>query len=204
MYSPPLFRESRSEVLWEIVREHPLATLLSTHDGEMDCTHLPMFLDTSTQTLRAHMARANEHWQRLDGESALAILHGPEHYISPSWYPSKAEHGKVVPTWNYVAVHVRGRITVHEDTDFLLKNVTELTDHNERRLGTDWKVSDAPEEFIRGQARAIVGIEMAIRSIEGKFKLSQNRAPQDRAAVVGQLESLATPTSLEMARLMKG
>ena len=85
-----------------------------------------------------------------------------------------------------------------------MTNVTELTDHNERRLGTDWKVSDAPEEFIRGQARAIVGIEMAIRSIEGKFKLSQNRAPQDRAAVVGQLESLATPTSLEMARLMKG
>ena len=203
MYTPALFTENRREVLHEIVRQHPLATLLSIHDGDIECTHLPMFLDPSGKSLRAHMARANEHWKILDQRQALAIFHGPEHYISPSWYPSKQEHGRVVPTWNYVVVHVRGRVTVHDDADFLLSNVTELTDHNERRLGTKWQVADAPQEFIQNQTQAIVGIELAIENIEGKFKLSQNRAPQDREAVIRQLEALGTDTSKAMSRIMR-
>jgi transcriptional regulator len=203
MYNPPLFVESRDEVLWQLIRSHPLATLLSVENGEIEGTHLPMFLDAEKNTLRAHLARANSHWQKLDGKVALAIFHGPEHYISPSWYPSKTEHGKVVPTWNYTVVHIRGVVSVHHDAEFIHANVTELTAHNEARIGSDWKVSDAPEDFIRAQIRAIVGIELAIQSVEGKLKLSQNRLPADREGVIQKLDALATDTSLAMSRLMR-
>src|SRR5215813_10277190 len=122
MYTPALFVEERLDVLHDLIRRHPFATMISAKDGDVYASHLPMVLDTASNVLRGHMARANQHWETLDGTEALAIFHGPQHYISPSWYPSKQEHGNVVPTWNYIAVHVTGRMRVSDDFEFLLRN----------------------------------------------------------------------------------
>jgi transcriptional regulator len=134
------------------------------------------------------MARANQHWKAIGPDSpALAVVTGPEGYISPSWYATKAEHGKVVPTWNYSAVEFRGRVTVHEDANWLLEAVTRLTDLHEGGRAERWRVTDAPEDYVRKQLRAIVGVEMAVEQVEGKAKLSQNRSDADRRGVVDGL-----------------
>ena len=151
-----------------------------------------------------HMARANPHWRAIEpGSPALAVVSGPAAYISPTWYESKAEHGRVVPTWNYLAVQFRGRATVHTDPAWLRTAVTELTDRHERPRPHPWSVEDAPERYIDGQLRAIVGIEVAIESVEAKAKLSQNRSEQDRAGVVAGLRADGGPRGLEVAAAME-
>lgn len=133
--------------------------------------------------------------------SVLAIFLGPEHYITPSWYPSKQEHGKVVPTWNYVAVHVRGHARLFENAE-LIQHLHSLTSQNEQAIENAWSVDDAPKDYIEGLSRAIVGIEVAIESIEGKCKLSQNRSKSDREGVVAGLNALGSPESVKMAELV--
>ena len=152
-------------------------------DGRPDATFLPVLW--RGDSLVGHLARANEHWSRMsDGSAALAVVTGPDAYVSPGWYATKREHGKVVPTWNYSAVQLRGTIVVHDDVDWLRTLVTELTDHHERHRDEPWSVTDAPEKYVAGQLRAIVGVELRVTEVEAKAKLSQNRSAEDRAGVV--------------------
>jgi transcriptional regulator len=151
-------------------------------DGVPDATFLPVLWEGDR--LVGHVARANSHWRRIaDGSPALAIVTGPDAYVSPSWYATKAEHGKVVPTWNYSVVHLRGSITVHDDPEWVRALVTRLTDRHEQPRAEPWAVSDAPPDYIDKNLRTIVGIEMVVSSVEAKAKLSQNRSEEDRAGV---------------------
>lgn len=152
-------------------------------DGVIDATLLPILWD-GEHRLVAHLARANEQWRRIsDGVDGLVVVQGPDAYVSPAWYASKAEHGRVVPTWNYSVVHLRGAVTVHDDPDWVRRVVTDLTDHHEAGREHPWQVTDAPQRFVDGQLRAIVGVEMTVRSVEAKAKWSQNRAEADREGV---------------------
>lgn len=145
--------------------------------------------DPERGTLSGHFARNNEHWKRADGQKCRVILRGPDAYVSPGWYPSKAEHGRVVPTWNYLTVHVHGTATVHDDVVWLEDLVRRLTDLHEAGRPEPWSVDDAPEKFFAGQLRAIVGVEIRIDRVEAKFKLSQNRPASDVDGVIAGLRA---------------
>ncbi len=164
-------------------------------------------LDANPQplgTLRGHLSRANCQWQDFSTQvPALIVFSGPQHYISPSWYPSKKEHGRVVPTWNYVVVHAYGHLKLFEDPVLLGQNVQDLTELNEGDFEKPWKVADAPEAYVGGLLKAIIGIEIPIDRIEGKWKLSQNRSRPDRAGAAAGLRELATPESLTMAAIVE-
>jgi transcriptional regulator len=191
MYRPALFREDRREVLHALIRNHPLATLVTAGPHGLMANHIPFLLDPSEAgngVLRAHLARANDQLAELRaGAEALVIFHGPDSYITPSWYASKAEHGKVVPTWNYATVHAWGTPVVHDDPAWLRGQIGALTASQEQLRDAPWAVEDAPEEFIAGQIKAIVGVEIPIARIEGKWKVSQNRPEPDRRGVVAGL-----------------
>ncbi|RYC13902.1 FMN-binding negative transcriptional regulator [Nocardioides zhouii] len=151
-------------------------------DGVPDATFLPVLWEGDR--LVGHLARANAHWRRIvDGSPALAIVTGPDTYVSPSWYATKAEHGKVVPTWNYSVVHLRGRIVVHDDPEWVRALVTRLTDRHESSRDEPWAVTDAPADYIDKNLRPIVGVELLVESVEAKAKLSQNRSDEDRSGV---------------------
>jgi transcriptional regulator len=151
-------------------------------DGLPDATFLPVLWEGDR--LVGHLARANAHWRRIvDGSPALVIVTGPDTYVSPSWYATTAEHGKVVPTWNYSVVHLRGRIVVHDDPEWVRALVTRLTDRHESARDEPWAVTDAPADYIDKNLRPIVGVELAVASVEAKAKLSQNRSESDRAGV---------------------
>lgn len=152
----------------------------------------------------AHMASANPHWRSIgDGAPARLIVGGPEAYISPSWYASKAEHGKVVPTWNYVAVHLTGTVRAHRDPAWLLDAVSALTDRHERDRAEPWQVSDAPGDYIAKQLEAIVGIELRVEAVEGKAKLSQNRSDADQTGVIEGLQKVGEPGATAVADAMR-
>ena len=151
-------------------------------DGTPDATFLPVLWEGDR--LVGHLARANAHWRRIvDGSSALAIVTGADTYVSPSWYATKAEHGKVVPTWNYSVVHLRGAVTVHDDPAWVRGLVTRLTDRHEQPRAEPWAVTDAPADYVEKNLRPIVGVEVVVGSVEAKAKLSQNRSDEDRAGV---------------------
>ena len=155
-------------------------------DGLPDATFLPVLWEGDR--LVGHLARANAHWRRIvDGSPALAIVTGPDTYVSPSWYATKAEHGKVVPTWNYSVVHLRGRIRVHDDPEWVRALVTRLTDRHEHPREESWAVTDAPGDYIANNLRPIVGVELLVESVEAKAKVSQNRTNEDRAGVAAGL-----------------
>lgn len=155
-------------------------------DGAPDATLLPVLWDGDR--LVGHLARANAHWRRVvDGSPALVVVTGRDAYVSPGSYASKAEHGRVVPTWNYSAVHLRGRVRVHDDADWVLDVVTRLTDHHEAGRPERWHVTDAPEDYVRKNLRPIVGVEVVVESVEAKAKLSQNRSDADRQGVAAGL-----------------
>ena len=155
-------------------------------DGVPDATFLPVLWEGDR--LVGHLARANRHWRRMvDGSPALAIVTGPDTYVSPSWYASKAEHGKVVPTWNYSVVHLRGAVVVHDDPEWVRSLVTRLTDRHEADRAERWRVTDAPSDYVDKNLRPIVGVEILVESVEAKAKLSQNRSDEDRAGVAAGL-----------------
>jgi transcriptional regulator len=190
MYLPSHFTESRPQVLREFIAAHPLGLLVTQNRaGGIDANTVPFFLDPGDDAtpgvLRAHVARANPLWKDMrDDVDVLVVFQGPHGYVSPGWYPSKAEHGKVVPTWNYVMVQARGRLRAVEDKAWLRAFVTRLTDHHEGGRAAPWAVTDAPADFVDSMLGAIVGIEIPLGSLVGKWKVSQNRSAADRAGVV--------------------
>lgn len=203
MYRPPAFREDRLDVLHALIEGHPLGTIV-THGPEGLLANLvPFVLDRSRGArgvLKAHFAKANDQFAALQaGSEALVIFQGPEAYITPSWYPSKHEHGKVVPTWNYVVVEARGRPVVIDDADWLLTQIGELTNAKEATRPAPWSVSDAPDAYVAAQLKGIFGIEIEIARIEGKWKTSQNRPEGDR---VGVAEGLSSDGADAMAALV--
>jgi transcriptional regulator len=207
MYNPAAFAETRIEVLHTFIRQHPLAALITHDSGQLEATHAPMIFDPQPEphgSLRCHLARANPQSQMLaSSPSVLAIFRGAQHYITPSWYASKKQHGKVVPTWNYVAVHVWGRARLFQEQASLLRHLKELTDRHESAFTPPWSVDDAPKEYIEALSTAIIGVEISIERIEGKWKASQNRPPADRQGVIEGLEALGSPQSLEMAEIVR-
>jgi transcriptional regulator len=189
MYLPAHFSEARPAVLRAFVRDHPLGLLVTqTRSGDIDANSVPFILDAEGDApgvLRAHVARANPVWTTArDDVDALVVFQGPHGYVSPAWYPSKAEHGKVVPTWNYLMVQARGRLRAIDDRAWLREFVTRLTDRHESGRPSPWAVGDAPGDFIDTMLGAIVGIELTLSSLVGKWKVSQNRGDADRKGVV--------------------
>jgi transcriptional regulator len=208
MYIPNHNEETRTEVLDRLMRSQPLAALVTMGDSGLFATHLPLVLhreDNQNAVLRGHLARANRQWKEFSREiDSLAIFSGPQHYITPSWYPEKAETGKVVPTWNYAVVHAYGRLSIIEDPEWLLTHLNSLTDTHEAAQPSPWSVSHAPADFITNIARGIVGLEMRIDRLEGKWKVSQNQTEQTRASVAEGLKALGTEDSFAMSELVRG
>jgi transcriptional regulator len=208
MYTPAAFREDDPAILHAVMRAARLALLVSAgpDGGAPEATHLPLMIAPAEGphgTIYGHLAKANPQWRSLAaGAAARAIFPGPEAYVSPSNYASKAEHGRVVPTWNYVAVHAIGPVEVIEDAARLHALVSRLTDHHEGPRAQPWAVTDAPETFIAGQLKGIVGIVLRIETLIGKRKLSQNRSEADRAGVVQGLADSADPADRAVAQVM--
>ena len=205
MYRPPAFREDRLEVLRAAIRAHPLATLVTHGSNGLQANLLPFVLatDEGGDILRGHLAKANGQIEDLrSGAEALAIFQGPQAYITPSWYVTKRETGKVVPTWNYVVVQVRGKTNVIDDPAWLLAQVEELTAQQEHPRDEPWAVTDAPPSFISSQLKGITGIEIPVERIEGKWKASQNQPDSNRVGVIDGLRE-QDPASL-MAKLVSG
>lgn len=205
LYNPPAFRVEDRNVLHGHIRQAGIATLVTNGAEGPLVSHVPLLLDADAGeqgTLLGHMAKANPHWTNGDFDlDALAVFHGPEAYITPSWYASKQEHGRVVPTWNYAVVHARGRLSFFEDAARLREAVERLTDRHEAQFEVPWAVSDAPDRFVEGQLRAIVGFELEITHLEGKHKVSQNRNDADREGVVA---GLGEAGDAAMQTLVKG
>lgn len=186
MYVPAHFAPD-DEAVHELLTNHGAADLITATPDGLVATMLPFVYDRERNALLGHVARNNEQWRRPVIGDALVIARGADSYISPSWYASKAEHGRVVPTWNYLTAHVYGTLTVHDDPDWVAGVVRRLTELHEGDRERPWSVDDAPEKFVSGQLRAIVGVEVAINRIEAKFKLSQNRPAADIDGVIDGL-----------------
>lgn len=206
MYCPAHFAENDGTALRELIRAQPLATLVTLGSDGLQVDHVPLLLssrDDGTPVLRGHVARANPMWKKLSpGEPAVAVFHGPDAYISPSWYPTKRQHGQAVPTWNYTTVHARGPLRVIEEADWLRAQVEALTAQQEAGLVEPWQVGDAPADYIEKMLAAIVGIEIEIATLEGKRKASQNQPAENRAGIVRALEAAGGDHRREMARLV--
>lgn len=192
MYCPPAFAENRAETLGALMTACPLAMLITAGDDGPEANLVPMLWEAAAGVLRAHLARANPQLAALarmqaDGAEALAVFQGPQAYVSPSWYPSKAEHDRVVPTWNYLMVQLRGIPRVIDDPAWLRTQIEALTDRQEAAQAVPWRVSDAPERFVDAQLRGIVGVEIPATRLAGKWKASQNRAEPDRRGVIAGL-----------------
>lgn len=188
MYQPPLNREDRPEVMHQLIREQPLGLLISAGSQGLLANSIPFVLhtdDVSPAVLECHMAIANPQWRDLThGAEVLIVFQGPQAYVTPSWYPAKREHGKTVPTWNYVVVQVRGKAYAVEDRAWLMRHLNELTDQNEAPLPEPWKVSDAPDSYVDSMLKGIKAVRIEVTSMAGKWKLSQNRSRADRKGVV--------------------
>lgn len=208
MYIPKANEEKRIDVLHDLIELQPLASLVTMGQNGLFASHLPMVLERGAGTqglLKGHLSRANQQWRDfVPSVQALAIFAGPQHYISPSWYPEKAESGKVVPTWNYVVVHVYGALRVIEDKAWLLDHLNALTTRQEASSPMPWKVSDAPADYVDSLTKGIVGVELPIERIEGKWKVSQNQPERNRAGVAQGLERLDTAASRAMRALVAG
>jgi len=191
MYLPKHFEQSDDEALAALMRDRPLATLVTLAGGSPTADHLPLEYDASSRLLRGHVARANPLWRHADGSDVLAIFHGPQGYVSPNWYPSKAEHHKVVPTWNYAVVHAHGRLRAVDDATWLRAHVGRLTERNEAGRVPRWQLADAPADYVQQMLGAIVGIEIAVERLVGKWKLSQNRSEADRRGAIAGLGDVA-------------
>ncbi|SDL20069.1 negative transcriptional regulator, PaiB family [Modicisalibacter muralis] len=187
MYLPKQFRETRASALHALIERHPFATLVTQGSDGLDADHLPFVLDADSGEhgrLRGHVARANPLWKSVsDNADVLVVFQGPQAYITPSWYPAKREHGKVVPTWNYGFVHAHGRIRFIEDADWLYRLVDDLTNAHEAGREAPWHVQDAPADYIAKMSRAIVGVEIEITRLVGKWKASQHKPDDERQGI---------------------
>jgi transcriptional regulator len=206
MYCPAAFRQDDLATLHAQIDASGLAMLTSAGEQGLQASHLPLLLEPGEGefgTLYGHFARANPHWRDLaSGAEALVVFSGPDAYIHPGWYPAKAEHGKVVPTWNYIAVHAWGQAEVFDEPERLLQLVSRLSDRHERQQAQPWATSDAPREYLDAMLRAIVGFALPIRRLEGKWKLGQNRSAADQAGVRAALSASPDARSHELAARM--
>ena len=206
MYRPAAFRQDDLTALHAQIESTGLALLTSNGPAGLQATHLPLLLEPGEGefgTLYGHFARANPHWQALDGQEALAVFSGPDAYVHPGWYPGKAEHGRVVPTWNYIAVHAWGPVETFDEPARLLELLARLTARHEAGRPRPWSLDDAPAEYIERQLRAIVGFALPIHRLEGQWKLSQNRQAADRAGVREGLAASDNPRDRELAARME-
>jgi transcriptional regulator len=207
MYIPKHFDEPRIEVLHELIRARPLSTLVTLSSHGLNANHVPMLLSAEAGpfgTLHGHVARANPVWQDFSKEvEVLAIFHGPEAYITPSWYATKAETGKVVPTWNYAVAHAYGTLRIIDDASWLPAHLAALTAHNEAAFPAPWQLSDAPQDYTEKLMGAIVGIEIVITRLSGKWKVSQNQPAQNQETVIAGLRGQADGESQAMAALVE-
>jgi transcriptional regulator len=205
MHIPGPFRQEDIAAMHALMRASPLATLVTLGPSGLAANHIPLLVDPHGPhgphgTLRGHVARANPVWREFDAaQGALAVFTGPDAYITPSWYSAKAETGKVVPTWNYAVVHAAGPLVVHDDPAWVLGLVTALTQTHEAGRVAPWQVSDAPADYVERMVAAVVGIEIPIRRLEGKWKMSQNRPDADRAGVARGLRSEGGADAATMA-----
>lgn len=211
MYRPKAFGITERDDLLATIERSGFGQLVSHGPEGFTATGLPFLVardDTGADVLRGHVARANRQWKMLDGADVLVLFQLADGYVTPAWYPSKAEHGEVVPTWNYTAAQVHGTATAHDDAEWVRRLVTQLTDHHEsshdgRAAVPRWAVSDAPDEFVDRQLRGIVGVEVEIERVEGSRKLSQNRSVADRAGVVAGLDASSDPADRALANEMR-
>jgi transcriptional regulator len=203
MYQPPHFREDRREVQHALIATHSLGLLITAGPGGLQANFIPFLIDAATSehgTLRAHLARANPQLRELDRvDECLVVFQGPQTYVSPSLYPSKRETGKVVPTWNYITVHAWGRPRVMDDAAWIANQIDDLTRHHEAPRDAPWAVADAPETFVAAQIKGIVGVQIPIARIEGKWKVSQNRSAADAAGVAEGLRNAGDEAALMAA-----
>lgn len=202
MHIPKHFEQPDIEQLNALIVANPFATLVVSSKNGIEAHHLPLVFKKDDQnTLIGHIAKANELWQNIDsGAEVLLIFNGPDAYISPSAYPSKKEHGRVVPTWNYVAVHVRGTLRFVKESDWIRSALAQLTQTQESEQSQPWSINDAPDQYSKRLINAVVGLEIRISSIMGQWKLSQNKSSEDRAGVIQFLEG---QDELMMASLVK-
>ncbi len=207
MYIPKHFEEPRVDVLHQLIRIQPLATLISLSSTGLNANHIPLHLSEGPSpfgTLRGHVARPNSVWNDyVKDVEVLAIFKGPDAYITPSWYPTKAENGKAVPTWNYAVAHAYGTLRVIDDVSWLRTHLEALTNHNEATFSEQWRVSDAPHDFTEKLIAAVVGIEIEVTRLVGKWKVSQNQPPQNQAGVVQGLRAISCMGASEMAALVE-
>jgi transcriptional regulator len=207
MYVPKHFAETRVPVLHDLIRAHPFGTLVVLTANGLDANHIPFEVDPDPApfgTLRGHIARANPLWREASGDThALAIFQGPQTYVSPAWYQTKQETGKVVPTWNYAVVHAHGPLRFIDDRTWLRAFVETLTARHEAARPDPWRITDAPADYIDTMVGAIIGIEVPIARLVGKWKVSQNRAPHDRQGVVDGLTREGGEAAATMARLVR-
>jgi transcriptional regulator len=207
MYLPPAFKETELPFIHATIRGARLGNFVTCTTSGLICTPLPMLLNEregEQGVLYGHVAKANPQWKETPTCEALAIFNGPDAYVTPSWYASKQEHGRVVPTWNYAAVHVYGVVEFFEDADRLHQIVTRLTELYERPRAESWAVTDAPVDFIKAQLRGIVGLRMPISRIDAKRKMSQNRSEADRAGVAAGLAESDRPSDRIVAGMIPG
>jgi len=206
MYIPKHFEEPRIEVMHELMRARPLATLVTLTSNGIEANHIPMHLADAPApfgTLRGHVARANPLWSDFATEvEVLAIFHGPDSYITPSWYATKKETGKVVPTWNYAVVHAYGTLRVIDDAAWVRAQLEALTAHNEAGFARPWAVADAPHEYTEKLIGSIVGFEIVITKLTGKWKVSQNQPAQNQAGVIEGLKNSDLRDAQAMAKLV--
>ena len=205
MYAPHQFREERRDILVAAMREIQLAAVVTSGPDGLVATHVPVVVREQADdlVLEFHVARQNPHWQ-LAGANSLMIFQGPQAYIHPGWYESKAEHGRVVPTWTYVMVHAHGLVEAMQTEDELLSHLNQLTDQNEARREKPWSVQDAPEKYIHGMTRAIVGLRMTVQKLEGSWKLNQHKNEADRTGVISGLSVESDPQANSISALMRG
>ncbi|WP_106476039.1 FMN-binding negative transcriptional regulator [Phytohalomonas tamaricis] len=187
MYCPTPFIEKNADTLQGWIDNYPFASLVSHYADGLTADHLPLMFDPNEGehgVLRGHIARANPLWKNLStGVSVMALFHGPQAYVTPSWYPAKREHGRVVPTWNYMVVHVHGRLRFIDDPAWLRRRLAELSDRFEKPRQKPWHLDDAPENFIEGMCRAVIGVEIKITRLEGKRKASQHKPEDERREI---------------------
>ena len=205
MYLPAHFAETRGEVLHALMRAHPFATLVAHGEDGLTADHLPLHLKAGIGpcgALQGHVARANPLWRLAADSEVLAIFHGPQAYVTPSWYASKRADGKAVPTWNYVVIHARGRLRAIEDPAWLRMQLESLVAQHEAGFAEPWRISDAPPDYIEKMLAAIVGIEIVISEVTGKWKTSQNQPEANRTGVVAGLREQGTEDALQIAELV--
>jgi transcriptional regulator len=208
MYLPKHFEFSDPVRLREFMWAHPLATLVVADASGLSADHIPLQVtgdDASGWKLAGHVARANPLWKKAEaGIDCLAIFHGPQHYISPNWYATKKENGKVVPTWNYEVVHVQGRLRTVDDVEWLRDFLQRLTETHEADQPKPWQLDDAPEEYLQRMLQAVVGIEIEIVTMIGKAKVSQNQPKSNQESLIAALHQTGNPQSIEMADKIEG